>query len=119
MTTTNVSNIRSGEYRTTAWNNTAASTSVVLLPQTGGRIPSDLFYQVVGFSCVPTNNATLTLISGNAANTSSDKILWETTLTAGTRIDFTGDFCQTAIGDALKITTSTAIGKFTLVAEHK
>jgi hypothetical protein len=119
MTTTNVNNIRSGVNRTSSWNNSAASTSVVLLPQTGGRIPTDLYYQVTGFSCVPTNDATLTLISGNSTNASTDKVLWETTVKANTRIDFAGEFITTAIGDALKITTNAVIGKFTLVVEHK
>ena len=121
MTTTNVNNIRSGVNRTSSWNNTAASTSVVLLPQTGGRIPTDLYYQVTGFSCVPTNNATVTFISGNSTDATTDKVLWETAVTAGSRVDFAAEdaFITTAIGDALKITTTAAIGKFTVVVEHK
>jgi hypothetical protein len=119
MTTTNVNNIRSGVNRTSSWNNSAASTSVVLLPQVGGRIPTDLYYQVTGFSCVPTANATVTFISGNSTDATTDKVLWKTGVTAGSRVDFTDEFINTAIGDALKITTTAAIGEFTLVVEHK
>lgn len=120
MTTTNISDVRSHRHRTIVKNNSAVSTSVVLIPPPSAFVDGDRYLIVTGFSCVPASNGTLKLISGNAVNATEDVIIWQTPYTAGTRIDFAGDFIQTKVGQALKMTTETgAMGIFTLTVRYE
>lgn len=118
MATSIVSSSKAGRDLTLFVDNDTAATGFVVVQAPSGYEVNQ-WIMLKGFSLVPIGTGTMTFISGNAADTNDDKIIWKTSVTANHRIDFAGGFVNCEQNKALKLTTSTGLGEMTISVEYR